>query len=106
MYPDERSLAKRLESKPFALIGINSDADREKLKETLKKEQITWRSFWDGGSVSGPISTRWNVHAWPTVYVLDERGIIRAKHLHGASLDKKVEELLQEMQKSTLTPKS
>ena len=37
MYPHERSLVKRVEVKPFALIGVNSDEDRAKLKEVLKK---------------------------------------------------------------------
>ena len=45
MYPHERSLVKRLEGKPFALIGVNSDADREELKQVLQQERITWRSF-------------------------------------------------------------
>jgi hypothetical protein len=100
MYPHERSLVKRMEGKPFVLLGINSDSDRAKLKEVLKKEEITWRSFWDGGKVGGPIATRWNVQGWPTVYVLDHRGIIRAKHLQGTALDKKVDELLQEVSRS------
>jgi hypothetical protein len=100
MYPHERSLVKRLEGKPFALIGVNSDADRKQLKEVLKKENITWRSFWDGGKVGGPIATRWNVQAWPTIYVLDQHGVIRAKHLRGTALDKKVDELLREPQRA------
>ncbi len=33
MYPHERSLVEKLEGKPFALIGINSDLDRDKIKE-------------------------------------------------------------------------
>ena len=35
MYPHERSLVKRLEGQPFALIGVNSDRDREALKAVL-----------------------------------------------------------------------
>ena len=35
MYPHERSLVKKLEGKPFALIGINSDTDRDKIKERI-----------------------------------------------------------------------
>ena len=98
MYPHERSLVKRLEGKPFALIGINSDSDRKQLKEVLRKESITWRSFWDGGKTGGPIATRWNVQAWPTIYILDDKGVIRARNLRGTALDKKVDELVQEMQ--------
>jgi hypothetical protein len=29
MYPHERSLVNRLAGKPFVLLGINSDDDRE-----------------------------------------------------------------------------
>ena len=42
MYPHERSLVKRLADKPFALVGINSDQDRDKLKEAMEKESITF----------------------------------------------------------------
>ena len=80
MYPHERSLVKKMEGKPFALIGVNSDEDRDALKQVLKKEEITWRSFWNGKEgYKGPISTQWKVQAWPTLYILDHKGIIRHK---------------------------
>jgi hypothetical protein len=96
MYPHERSLVQRLEGKPFALLGINSDSGRKALKETLQKEHITWRSWWDGGTVEGPIATRWNVNSWPTIYVLDGHGVIRYRGAHGEELDKAVDTLLKE----------
>ena len=78
MYPHERSLVKKLAGAPFALIGVNSDSDLEKLKPVLKEENITWRSFWNGPEgTSGPISKRWSVDGWPTVYVIDAEGKIR-----------------------------
>jgi len=80
MYPHERSLVKKFANKPFALIGINSDRDLEELKPILKKENITWRSFWNGPlGTSGPISTKWNVRGWPTIYLIDHKGVIRSK---------------------------
>src|SRR5688572_4237491 len=97
MYPHERSLVKRLADKPFALIGVNSDKDREALKPALAAERITWRSFWNGGSPFGPISTRWNVGGWPTIYVLDQNGVIRFKDVRGETMDKAVDSLLKEM---------
>jgi hypothetical protein len=98
MYPHERSLVKRLENKPFALLGINSDSDKEKLKEAMTKERITWRSWWDGGSTSGPIAKGWNVRGWPTVYVLDHKGVIRFKGPREKKLDEAVDQLLKEME--------
>ncbi len=97
MYPHERSLVKRLQNEPFALIGVNSDKDLEKLRPRLDEENITWRSFWNGpDGTSGPISTEWNVHGWPTIYVLDKQGVIRFKNVRGESMDEAVDELLAE----------
>ena len=98
MYPHERSLVKRLADKPFALIGVNSDSDLEKLQDVLEDENITWRSFWNGGGTRGPISTAWNVKSWPTIYVLDQEGRIRFKGVRGDAMDKAVDELLAEME--------
>ena len=102
MYPHERSLVKRLANKPFALVGVNSDRDRTALKEVMKKENITWRSFWNGGSTGGPISTKWNVSAWPTLYLIDAKGVIRHKFVGspgGEALDKHIDALLKEAEK-------
>ena len=98
MYPHERSLVKKLENKPFALLGINSDP-KERLREVMKKENITWRSWWDGGDTNGPIARAWNVSGWPTIYVLDHKGVIRFKNVRGEAMDKAVEQLLEELEK-------
>src|SRR4051794_5131008 len=97
MYPHERSLVKRLESKPFALIGVNSDDNRDEIKKVLADEKITWRSFWNGGGTGGPISKAWKVQGWPTIYILDAKGVIRFKDVRGPQMDKAVDELLKEM---------
>jgi hypothetical protein len=96
MIPHERSLVAELKDQPFALIGMNSDPN-DVLRKAMVSEKITWRSFWDGGSTGGPIATRWNVHSWPTIYVLDAKGVIRAKNLRDDALANKVKELLAEM---------
>lgn len=97
MYPHERSLVKQLSGKPFEIIGVNSDRDRKKIRETVKEKNLNWRSFWNGGSTRGPISTRWQVGGWPTTYLIDAKGVIRYKNLRGAKLDAAIEKLLGEM---------
>ena len=100
MFPHERSLVKRLENKPFALIGINSDKDKEEIKQKNEAAQITWRSFWNGPEgTGGPISKAWGVVGWPTIYVLDAKGVIRAKNVRGEAMDRAVNKLLAEMEK-------
>jgi hypothetical protein len=92
---------KRLAGKPFVLLGINSDKDRKAIKAVTVKERITWRSWWDGGGIEGPIATKWQISNWPTLYVLDANGVVRYIESHGgtpngAALDKIVDSLLKE----------
>ncbi len=100
MYPYERSLVKRLQDKPFALIGVNSDTNLSELETVVKKERITWRSFWNGpDGTQGPISKAWNVRGWPTLFLLDAEGKIRGKNLEEEDLDEAIDALLAEMEK-------
>lgn len=87
---------KRLEGKPFALLGVNSDS-KERLRRAVKKENITWRSWWDGGNTDGPISKAWNVKGWPTIYVIDAKGVIRYRDVRDKELDDAIEGLLKEI---------
>ena len=97
MYPHERSLVKKLADKPFALIGVNSDSDLEEIRAKIKEKDITWRSFWNGeDGVLGPIAIRWSVYSWPTIYLIDAKGIIRYKNLKDAELDEAITKLMAE----------
>ena len=103
MYPHERSLVKKMADKPFALIGVNSDRDLEQLKPVLEEEKITWRSFWCGKEgTRGEIPSAWNVRGWPTLFIIDHKGVIRHKYLGNpgdAKLDAAIEKLVAEAEK-------
>ena len=71
MYPHERSLVKQLSGLPFEIVGVNSDDDLDELKEVLKKENITWRSFQNERDGKPAISEEWVVQGWPTIYIID-----------------------------------
>ena len=97
MYPHERSLVKKLADEPFALIGVNSDPDLDKLRPRLEEENITWRSFWNGPEgTRGPISKTWNVYSWPTIYFVDADGILRDKNKRNKEMEEVVMDLLAE----------
>jgi hypothetical protein len=98
MYPHERSLVKRFADKPFAIVGVNSDRDREEVKGVVEKESLAWPSFWNGGSTVGGIARTWNVHSWPTIYVLDHKGVIRFRNTREGALDRAVDQLIGELE--------
>lgn len=95
MLPHEKTLVKRLEKEPFALLGINSDGPADKVREILKKRELTWRQAIDG-STDGPWASTWNVQGWPTIYVIDAKGVIRYRDVREEAMDAAVDALLAE----------
>jgi hypothetical protein len=96
MLPHEKTLVKRLEKEPFALLGINSDGPADKVRKLLAENEITWRQAIDG-STSGPLATRWNVQGWPTIYFVDAKGVIRYRDVREEEMDHAVDTLLAEL---------
>jgi len=103
MYPHERSLVKKFAGKPFTILGINSDQSSDELKKVLEKENITWRSWFDGGSTGGPIASHWNVSGWPTLYLVDHKGVIRDKSVGSKNMDKLIDQLVEEAEAAAKT---
>jgi hypothetical protein len=91
---------KRLEDKPFALIGVNvMEPDPKKLKAAIERQKLNWRSFTHKDS----IAEEWNTPGTPTYYILDSHGVIRFKWIGnpGAkAMDAAIEKLLREMRKA------
>jgi thiol-disulfide isomerase/thioredoxin len=94
MIPHERELVKRMEGKPFALISVSVDAGKDTLKNFLQKEPMPWIHWWNGAK--GGIIDQWNIHSYPTIFVLDAKGTIRFKDKRGAELDEAVNQLIKE----------
>jgi hypothetical protein len=98
LYEHERSLVQRFQGKPFALLGVNCDNDREVAQEVVRRQGLNWRSWSDPGCGEGPICTSWKPGHWPALFVLDHRGTIRYRNLPPHFLDEAVERLLQELE--------
>jgi thiol-disulfide isomerase/thioredoxin len=95
--PHEKELVERFRGRPFELLGVNGDGDKSNAARAIAANHIPWRSFWNGpGGGDGPISRAWNVDGWPTVYVIDHRGTIRYRDLHGPDLDAPLEKLVSD----------
>ncbi len=100
--PHEKELVERFKNRPFVLIGVNGDDTQRDAAKAVKKNEIPWRSFWNGAKGPGnSIASEWNVRGWPTLYVIDPNGIIREKYRRGLELDAPLEKLVAEAEKST-----
>jgi peroxiredoxin len=84
LHPYERSLVGQMRSRPFVLLGVNVDDDVEKVRQQMKAQNLTWRSWSDGRvdeRTRGPIAEQFNIRGWPTLYLIDHQGIIHQRFL-------------------------
>lgn len=96
MIPHEREMVERLKGKPFVLISVSGDDQKETLTKFLEKEKMPWTHWF---AERKGILQDWNIRYFPTIYILDHKGVIRAKDLRGEKMEEKVKELLAEMEK-------
>ena len=103
LYSFNRSLHQKMEGRRFALVGVNSDTNRDLTRRIMKIQQIQWSNFWNDGSRFGEISTQWGVKTWPVLYVIDGDGIIRLKSVGGhnrAEILQLIEKLTTELEQN------
>jgi thiol-disulfide isomerase/thioredoxin len=102
MIPHERQLFEKLSKKGFVLLSVNVDEEKSTLTEFLVKEKMPWSHWWDGRQ--GPISKMFRIQAFPTLYLIDAKGIVRKKWIGSPgeeTLDKAVEDLVAEAEKAS-----
>ncbi|HXY34244.1 MAG TPA: TlpA disulfide reductase family protein, partial [Planctomycetaceae bacterium] len=95
LIPYQRDLVSKMKRKPFVLLGVNVDK-RAEAGSVQKKYMTTWRSWQDGPS--GPIAAKWQVHGYPTVFLLDRNGTIRyaGSAINSEFYDQMIHDLLAE----------
>ena len=94
MIPHEREMVGKLKDKPFTLVSVSADEELDTIKDFLTTTEMPWSHWWNGKE--GGILEDWDVRYFPTIYVLDAKGVIRHKDLREKKLEEAVEELLKE----------
>jgi thiol-disulfide isomerase/thioredoxin len=107
--PHERELVERLKGQPFVLLGVDCEPDKNTARKTMAGERMTWPNWYDGAPGTGPIAERYHVRGFPSVFVLDAKGVIRGRSV--LDLDPTVDKLLEELKqpapgRGTLRPGS
>lgn len=86
---------RKYQDRPFVLLGVDEDDNREDLQHAEKKYHLNWRSWWDD---HGFILREWRVEGLPTFFLIDHHGKLRWRS--GDALDlKEMEHLLERLVK-------
>jgi thiol-disulfide isomerase/thioredoxin len=98
--PHEMELVRSLKDRPFAVLGVSADNDRQTLRLFQEGEALNFRSIFDGPS--GPNAIAWGVEVFPTLFLVDHEGVIRYRFkgvgpTFKEDLDAAIEELLEKV---------
>ena len=96
--PHMRELAKKYEGKPFVMISISwdSDKDEQKWKDFIAKNGMTWLQYRDAGH---KLSTMFAVEAIPHYFTIDSDGVLQSEKVgSGADIDGKIKKLVGKAQ--------
>jgi thiol-disulfide isomerase/thioredoxin len=69
--PREKALVERMNGRPFAMLGVNTDADAGAARKVMEAQGVAWPNWHDGEPGEGPIARLYHVRGYPTVYVIE-----------------------------------
>jgi peroxiredoxin len=92
MIPHEKELVKRMQGRPFVLLGVSNDLDTQVLRTFLEQEHINWPNISDSMSSQ---TAAWHA-SLATLDVIDAKGVYRYFSVKQKDLDAVVEKLVKE----------
>jgi uncharacterized protein (TIGR03067 family) len=93
--PSLKRTAKKFQGKPVQILSVSYDEKKDSVKGLFKKETPPWLQLWIGEKRLNELYQLPGGTA-STQYILDAKGVIRAKHKLGNDLDAILVTLLKE----------
>lgn len=84
---------QKYKDKGFTVFGVSLDRNRADWLQAIKEDNLTWTHVSDLKYWQSEAAKTYNITAIPFSLLLDPNGVIIAKNLRGAALDKKLAEI-------------
>jgi peroxiredoxin len=84
----------RFKDKGFTVFGVSLDRTKEDWVQAIQQDGLTWTHVSDLKYFNSQAAADYNINAIPFSILVDPKGVIIAKNLRGAALEKKLEEVL------------
>ncbi|TYR31197.1 AhpC/TSA family protein [Sphingobacterium phlebotomi] len=77
----------------FTILSVSIDTDKNKWKEAIEKDGITWTQVSDLKGHKGDVYLKYGITSIPANFLIDPDGVVIAKDLKGEFLNRELEKL-------------
>lgn len=91
--PHMKNIAKNFAGQPLVILSVSVDTNKDKWKEFVDKNGMTWAQYHDGG-FDGSIARMFNVNAIPHTFTIDADGVLQDEQIGDASIEGKLKKLV------------
>lgn len=93
--PNVLKAYQAFKDKNFTILAVSLDDDAGKWKAAIRQDGMPWQQVSDLKGWRNDVAQQYGIHAIPFNFLIDPQGIIIAKDLRGATLHRKLAEILK-----------
>lgn len=90
-----KDLAKEYKKAGLEIVGVNLDTQTKALSEFFRNERPSWTHLYEEGGLDSRLAAEMGVFTLPVMLLVDERGRVVNRQVHGATLRPELEKLLK-----------
>lgn len=94
--PVMRTLYDLFHDDGFEILGISMDEDAERVRTFIHENDVVWPMACSSRGWKDEVSVLYDVQAQPSIWLIDQQGILRFFDVRGGALEGAVRELLTE----------
>ena len=96
LVPKMKELFDSKKDEGLVIIGISGDSDINDLKKFVEQKELGWTHVYEGDGGTTTVLHKYGITRFPTLVLIDKKGVIRAVDVHPPELNDKIDELLKE----------
>ena len=94
--PNLKRVYDTYKDKGFDIIGVSLDTDETRLRNYLKKNNISWRQIFSGQKWNSPLAQKYHIRSIPAPWLIARDGTLISREARGVKLERLVVEALKD----------
>ncbi len=94
--PNVKRVYDTYRDRGFDIIGVNLDTDETRLRNYLKKNNISWRQIFSGRKWDSPLAKQYHIRSIPAPWLIARDGTLISREARGVKLERLVVEALKD----------